>query len=534
MKCLKESLKKANWDRVMHSKNPTKEFYAIFKPLLNKSCPLKLPKPNKQYTPIKDWMSKEILAERRKKLGFWKEWQRTQQPKDRDAFKTQKNHVNSLIRKAQKKYLDEKIQENYANGRKLWEIVNAFINRKQKIGNSIDYIISHDEKITNRKKIAQEFNDFFSTVGSTLAKKMEHRDIDTLLPETKHTKMTFETVTEESVLKIVQGLKNKHSTGFDDISNKLLKEIMPEVLKPLTHVINMAIEKKEFPNELKIAKVVPIFKNKGENADTGSYRPISLLPTISKVLEKIMNHQITEYMTSNNYWTPNQFGFRKNHETNHAVIQAINYIVKAKKAKNNCLAVFMDLKKAFDTVNHARLLLKMEKYGIDSQLMKSYLNQRQQFVQLGEDKSTRQHISCGVPQGSILGPTLFLIYINDISNSIPDQDILLFADDTSIIFKEKTHEKLIETTNIGLKKLHEWFLCNKLTVHPQKSNFMAFLEKNPTHYDKKILLNDHALERIGKNCAEETVKYVGIYIDEHLNFNNHAKHVCKKSHKTYT
>ncbi len=192
------------------------------------------------------------------------------------------------------------------------------------------------------------------------------------------------------------------------------------------------------------------------------------------------------------------------------------------------MAVFMDLKKAFDTVDNSRLILKVERYGIDTGLLKSYLSDRQQFVNLCDTTSGKKCMSCGVPQGSILGPTLFLIYINDIAEKLPDQQILLFADDTSLIIQDKNKEGLIKKANTQLNSIANWFAINRLTIHPQKTNYMIFQNKNACDYDNKILLGNHHLERVGYGCKETTIKYVGILIDDNLSFKEHALHVHKK------
>ena len=528
VKKLKIKLKDADWRLVEKSSSPCKEFYKIFNNILNQTCPKHIPKGDRNYVPQRPWMTTDILNKRKEKFRLWKKWKASKNKDVLLKFKQEKNKCNTIMRKAQKEYLNTQIKENYANGRKIWELVNEFINRKQKNKDEINEIVVENKKITDPQEIADTFNNFFSTIGTSLAAKMPPCELEEELPRKRNVEMKFTEVTQAEIKKILSGMKKKRSTGYDDLSNKLLKEISPEILQPLTYIINNAIKTRTFPNEMKIAKVIPIFKKKGAITDCGNYRPISLLPTISKILEKIMDEQIRYFMSDHRHWSPNQFGFRKFHETSHAIIQALNYITKAKHKGEECLAVFMDLKKAFDTVNHSRLLLKLQKYGIDPTLLKSYLSERTQYVLLDDTNSEQKPITCGVPQGSILGPTLFLIYINDITEKLADQNILLFADDTSIIFQGKTKEDLIQKTNIQLKKLQKWFEINRLTVHPQKSNFMVFLSKEAPFYDSKICLGDHNLERIGRGCNETSVKYVGIHIDDHLTFREHAAHVQRK------
>ena len=374
---------------------------------------------------------------------------------------------------------------------------------------------------------AEIFNNHFSTIGQKLASKFDSLPNDTLLPEAKETKLEFTPISKNTVMNLLKGMEAKLSTGHDGVSNKLLKEIAQEVAEPIMHIINHTLENGTFPEELKTAKVIPIFK-KGAAGDANNYRPISLLPTISKLVEKVIDQELRSYMDDNSYWSDNQFGFRKYYETSHAVTKMLNIILEAKKKKEHTLAIFLDLKKAFDTVPHQRLIEKLCRYGIPHALLKSYLESRKQQTLIDNSYSSYETISCGVPQGSILGPTLFLFYVNDLGDYLNSNEYLLFADDTTFIFSAPTTKELIETTNRSLQKMCEWYKANKLTVHPGKTNFMSFLETNPSLYDGKILWENVPLERAGKGQKETTVKYVGIHIDEKLTFRPHAEHVHRK------
>ncbi len=525
---LNEQLLSTSWDSVFISKNPCREFYKILLPLFDTACPNKRLNPNKLYTPIKEWMNPCILETRRSKIQLHKQFVKDRSLANKTKFVNERNKYNKLIRSAKRKYLENKLAENTGNGRYVWEAVNRFLNRKTTGTADIKTIITPNGKTTDKLEMAKMFNVFYANIGKELAEKIKTEDnFQNYLPPQKDKTMAFREVEEKEIIKIVIGMKAKKSTGHDDMSNDLLKKIITTIIKPLTFIINHALTSGKFPNEWKLAKVVPIYKGKGAPEDCSNYRPISLLPTMSKVIEKVIEHQIRNYMNMNLFWMHNQYGFRKHHETNHAVIKAINAILNAKKQGEITIAVFMDLKKAFDTVNHKKLLMKIKRYGIPTELIKSYLEQRTQFTTVGDQKSKKEIITCGVPQGSILGPLFFLLYINDIADNTT-MNTLCFADDTTFLVHGQTKEEVITTTNAELEKMAAWFKQNALTVHPAKTKFMVFNGKNKWEYNGKILWDGNQLERVGKGEKEEVMKYVGINIDEDLNFKKHGDLIAKK------
>ena len=298
------------------------------------------------------------------------------------------------------------------------------------------------------------------------------------------------------------------------------------ILKPvILHLMNTSIELKMVPEQWKMAKVVPIFK-KGKEDDCGNYRPISLLPTISKIIEKIVAKQVIAYLENHNLFTKSQYGFRSGHETTHAVICAMKHITDALAAKKKVVSIFCDLRKAFDTVDHSILLHKLGYYGIDRDWFRSYLSNRNQYVDINGTRSSTREVTIGVPQGSILGPLLFLIFINDL-DKCSNLKTILFADDTTLISESNSNENLISETNAELKKVENWFIANALSVHPEKTVVMGF-NSNNSYLDNKIELLNTKLNRVGESCPEKSVKFVGLAIDERLSWDHHVSHVAKK------
>ena len=280
---------------------------------------------------------------------------------------------------------------------------------------------------------------------------------------------------------VINSLTNKSRVGIDGISTILLKCIAPSIIKPLTLIINQIMKTGVFPNKIKLAKVIPIYKKDGPTQVT-NYRPISLLPVLSKVVEKTIAKQLSEYFEENKLFNQNQYGFRTGHSTEHAALELVDKITSQMDNNETPINIFLDLSKAFDTIDHNILLDKLKYYGLYDtaiKLFRSFLTNRYQYVQMENAKSQMLGINTGVPQGSILGPLLFIIYINDISQSSDKFDFLAYADDTTLsttLNKLTTSDgmNISDLINLELYKINEWLEINKLSLNANKSRFMIF------------------------------------------------------------
>ena len=297
------------------------------------------------------------------------------------------------------------------------------------------------------------------------------------------------------------------------------------VSEPLTYIYNWSFSSGTVPNKLKIAQVIPIYK-KGSTTDLSNYRPISLLFIFSKLLEKLMYTRLINFFEKNDVLFHGQFGFRANHSTTQALILITDKIQKAIEEKLFSCGVFLDLSKAFDTVDHSILINKLQHYGIrgiTNKWFNSYLDDRKQFVSVGTIKSDLNDIVCGVPQGSVLGPLLFLVYINDFNNSSDLLDFHLFADDSNLFYAHKNLRSLEEHLNQQLINIHNWLCVNKLSLNVDKSHFVIF------HPVQKVV--DYAINLSINNkylIEKKSYKYLGVIIDSNLNWKEHINELCKK------
>jgi hypothetical protein len=323
------------------------------------------------------------------------------------------------------------------------------------------------------------------------------------------------------ILTIIKSLKPKKSCSNDNLSAIILKSISECVSEPISIIINKSIESGTVPELMKTAKVIPIHKAKAKD-NVSNYRPISILPTISKILEKVIHRRLYSFLQNSNTFYANQYGFRHKHSTSHAITKLISDIIHNMDKKKPTLSVFLDLSKAFDTINHDILLSKLEFYGIRGIALswfKSYLSNRKQYVSYNGVQSKPLNMNCGVPQGSVLGPLLFIIYTNDLPDCINHATTILFADDTTIYESSADLNYLYSSMKNNLSRLTDWFRGNKLSLNVSKTNYMVFsnLTKNPSELHLQI--NDQLIEKAG--CT----KFLGIHIDDKLKWDIHISKI---------
>ena len=334
-------------------------------------------------------------------------------------------------------------------------------------------------------------------------------------------------VSVSRVIKLLNGLSNCKATGLDKISGRILKVAANSIAPSLTHIFNHGLISNCFPDEWKMARLVPIHK-KGPRDLIENYRPISILPAISKIMERILYEQIYQYLSENSLLTEHQYGFRKMHSTVSALLDSTNswYVNMDRKMFN--LVVLLDLKKAFDTIDHSILLSKLELYGITGNalsMIRSYLSGRNQKCQLSDKMSSVRRIKCGIPQGSILGPLLFLIYINDFPQCLNHATARLFADDTNLTVAGISIQEIESNMNRDLAYVNEWLLANKLSLNVVKTEFILIgsaQKLNSIVIQPNIEINQVKINQVGNATV------LGVEIDDRLSWDSHIDKVAKK------
>lgn len=410
------------------------------------------------------------------------------------------------IRKAKIAANSSFIKASGNSSKSMWQLINK--NREA-------------SKTINTGNIsANEFNKHFTSIAHDILNKLPPSPTapELLMEQPSvpcNKKFSFHSVSFNTVRDIINSLKNSSTRDAYDINVDLLKSIKNLIITPLTNIFNTCVASNCFPEVLKFAKVLPLFKN-GELNDINNYRPISLLPIFSKVFEKIMATQMLDFLEENNILSNSQFGFRAGKSTTDAILEFIEGVIEGIESGELCIATFIDLSKAFDCISHDILLAKLAKYGFGPEsclLISSYLANRLQFTQINGDKSDILPINHGVPQGSILGPLLFLLYINDLPASV-ESDSVLYADDTTFITKAASLPDLLTNNTTNFNQAKVWFLANKLAMNTGKTQELIFTTKS-------------------HNFANpDFVKFLGVVVDPNLRWDQHVDFLSKKLRKT--
>ena len=379
-------------------------------------------------------------------------------------------------------------------------------------------IVVEDNNISDPNIMVDNFNVHFANIGKVLATRpncTNNNDFLSYLKSPCPFSVYLYPTSPQEIIKLINKLKLNKACGYDDISSFILKIAAQVLALPLSIMINHCITLGTFPTRLKLAKVIPVYKS-GPSVDIQNYRPISLLSSLSKIFERVILNRLVSFLERNSLIIPTQFGFRHNHSTIHSILDIITESYQNIEDKRFSALILLDIKKAFDSVCHKILIKKLEFYGIRgvaNKLLHSYLQNRLQFVSINNVKSNLEPVTCGVPQGSILGPLLFLLYINDLPVSLKTMP-RLFADDTALLIHESSFSKMESLANSELSNISKWMIANRLTLHPNKTyalNVSPFF-RNRTTPELALSLDNVKI----KNPS--VTKYLGILLDNNLSF----------------
>jgi Reverse transcriptase (RNA-dependent DNA polymerase) len=544
----KNDLSNVNWATLLEC-NDTQLAYDIFSEnfffLYNLHFPLRKVKLNRNIHKLEKWFTGGMLISRRKKLFLGKLVAKEPTVDNKLVYSRYRNVYNTVLRASKKLYFERELEKHRTNLKVTWDTLRKATRKSKTKKFSINRINDKGHLIHQPKEIANFLNNFFTTIADVISSEI-HPTVRPPEVENYDNIPLFHScntpITNFEILTTFTALSGKKSEDYTGISMHFLKSITLQLLQPLNHIFNLSIMNGIVPKQLKIAKVVPIFKG-GDPLCVDNYRPISLLNNFSKVLEKIICTRLTSFLESNNLISKSQFGFRKHHSTIHPIIHLLNEVTKASNQKKFSLAIFCDLRKAFDTCDHQILIAKLSKIGIRGKELDwfiSYLEDRKQFVKIEEAESDLLSIKKGVPQGSILGPILFLIYINDLPECT-SMKTLLFADDTTLSESCDTVAELIQKVNTEFHKVVTFFREHKMALHPGKTKFIIFNanEQLLANQDVNIVINNNNfgenepnlkfnIERICNLSEVPAIKFLGVSLDPKLNFKLHISNIANK------
>ena len=451
---------------VSRTSDVNKSFSSLYNKLnnlLDKHAPLKPISKRKTKRLAKPWITKGIRRSIKVKNNLYCSGETA-------SYKIYRNKISVLTRISKKRYFHKYFQANFSNIKKIWEGINSLLGRLNKPRKDITAL-----KCPRTNQVSHNPSDFpdimkkyFSSIGYNLASKMPNppKQFTEYLPKLNFDgSFFFNPVSPSDIeLEIMTTPINK-VYGLYSFPNRILRSAKHIISQPLSLPINKSLENGVYPSKLKLAKVIPIYKSDDES-DPSNFRPISLLSVFNRIFEKMMYYRLKSFLEQHNILHDSQYAFREKRSTEHALLDIINQIETNMGAELYSCGIFIDLRKAFDTVDHQILLSKLHHYGvrgITNRWFSSYLLGGHQTTQIGANNTSKKEtILSGVPQGSVLGPLLFLIYINDISNSADQLKFYLFADDTHMLYADRNPKSLETMVNHELSNVYDWLIANKL------------------------------------------------------------------------
>lgn len=521
LEVFRNEISSIKWSPVFACQN-AQQAYEIFLSLF-KSCYhtcFRLKTVNKSKKLRKPWMTDECFKMIKRKEQLYAKFVKTRSLDDLSAFKKYRNSVTTTLRKTKNAYFENLFNNSTSQTDVLWRELNKILNTGTRNNQVLQLTVN--AKTLEGKDLADEFNKYFTNLSSgTLIQ--DSAEIKKYLGAPNPKSAFFEPTTDEEIYSTFMSLKNSKARDIDDLEIKPVKYVLDLLTPALCHIYNTCLHTGTFPDIMQCARVGVIYKS-GDQNNFSNYRPISVLPVFSKGLEKIICKRITSFCDKHKLLSPQQFGFRRGMSTELALLTQKELILRGFENNKMTLGILIDFSKAFDRIDHKILSTKLEHYGfrgVSGNLLKSYLNHRKQCVVINKAHSSLLNVTSGVPQGSILGPVLFNIYINDIVNTSTLASYIIYADDTSIFFQSASIEELTDFANVTLEKFSQWTQINSLQINVAKTRAILF---TPV---QKVISRDIDI-KLGSEQIKvvKEIKTLGVTFNQHLNWNAHVERVA--------
>ena len=513
------------------------QFMSVLTTLIDSSMPVKTKCIRNKDMRREPWFTAALQNSRRRLNKLHREAIR----KGKDSsvhskYTSYRNTYNSLIRAARKNHYDNLFDENRNDPKQTWAIINQINASDRKVSRPIKRLIVDGHEILESGEIVSCLAHYFANVGPQQAEAIQNKsgrvpDPEAFLEYMRgcHVNQTLflAPVTDIEVLCIIDGLKNKKSKGVDGLSTNFIKSIKNGLALPLSILINHSMSDGMFPDMMKVSKTIALYK-KSDKTLPENYRPIALLSSFSKLFEKAFCHRLISFLNEYNILNPSQYGFRKKRSTSQAVLEFYLNALNASLNNQQMLAVFIDFSKAFDTISHDILLKKLSCYGVRGpplNWIKSYLSNRCLFVEHDGKRSNDFALKpFGVPQGSVIGPLLFLVYANDLLGCVEHCKAISFADDTTLFITGSDLSSLSRQMNSDLAVVDDWCLANSLALNAKKCEYMVFNEKatDRNNINFQISVQGNDIKRVSK------FKLLGVIVDERLTWKDHINYISSK------
>ena len=523
---LNRELEHADWDSVYNSPNVnqcTDAFNNILETAFEKHAPTINKKIKGKLCP---WLNSNLKSEMNNRDKLMRKAKKSRNDEDWLAYKQSRNRCNNLLRRAKANFHREQFNEHSTNPKRFWECIKKVFPTKEKLP---------PPNTKDNLSLAKKFSTWFASVVTDLKQKamlLKNFVWGESTAKQKHTDKVFkfEYVSVIFVRKQLRKLKRSKATGLDNLPPSILKDTADVISKPLCHFINLSLKTGLFPPSWKRARIVPVFKS-GKSSLPENYRPISILPALSKIIERAVHQQISDFLEQNELLSNNQFGFRAKRSTDMAATLLCDSIRRQIGQGKLVGSVFLDLSRTFDTINHGKLINELERYGVSGQELgwfTDYLFNRHQTVDINKSTSPAEPLYCGVPQGTILGPLLFVVFFNDLSTQLKNSNMIQYADDTVIYLGHKNVNEISKLLNEDLDLISTYFNENELLMNLKKGKTETMLfgtSQRLSKLDSSLELYYRG-ERV--NCIDK-YKYLGNVVDPALNLNSDFDQKYKKA-----